>query len=332
MPRYSDAPTESPVAGVSLMKSLAYYKTKKIVTNTFIYLFLSLVAITCVLPLLWMFGSSLKTQGTVFSDPSLIPAHPEWGNYYLAWTKGEFGIYFLNSVFYTAVVVFGIIIISSLAAYGFSRLKFPGNTLLFYMFLAAMMIPLPGSFVPLYVLVNNIRKALINFLTVINPQLTQVFPAAFVQDMTAFIQHQAFPRLAYVFCMINVGLSLSIYLLKTFFDKMPKELEDAARIDGCTKLGIWRHVALPLAKPAIAVITIFNSLNVWNEYILAQLILSSKDAMPLQRGLIVFQGMHVTDYPLLMAGMTMTAIPIIVIYLIFQKYIIKGITAGALVG
>ena len=297
-----------------------------------IYLFLAAVAITCLFPLLWMFGSSLKTQASVFSDPSLIPARPEWRNYYLAWTKGEFGIYFLNSIFYTAIVVFGIIIVSSLAAYGFSRLKFPGNNFLFAMFLAAMMIPLPGSFVPLYVLVNNIRKVLLVLLNALSPQLAHFLPAGFVQQSNGFILNQVFPRSAYVFCMINVGLSLSIYILKTFFDKMPKELEDAARIDGCNKLGIWRHVALPLARPAIAVITIFNSLNVWNEYILAQLILSSKETMPLQRGLIVFQGMHVTDYPLLMAGMTMTAIPIIIIYLVFQKYIIKGITAGALVG
>ncbi|MDP1853491.1 MAG: carbohydrate ABC transporter permease [Candidatus Omnitrophota bacterium] len=308
------------------------YILKKRLELVVIYIFLGIVALTCILPLLWMFGSSLKTQGTVFSDPSLIPAHPEWRNYYLAWTKGEFGIYFLNSIFYTAVVVFGIIIVSSLAAYGFSRLKFPGSNFLFHMFLAAMMVPLPGSFVPLYVLVNNIRKVLLNFLTAISPQLAHIFPQGFVQQSNTFILNQVFPRGAYVFCMINVGLSLSIYILKTFFDKMPKELEDAARIDGCNKLGIWRHVAIPLAKPAIAVITIFNSLNVWNEYILAQLILSSKETMPLQRGLIVFQGMHVTDYPLLMAGMTMTAIPIIIIYLIFQKYIIKGITAGALVG
>lgn len=297
-----------------------------------IYGFLSIVAITCVFPLLWMIGSSLKTQATVFSDNSLIPAHPEWRNYYLAWTKGQFGIYFLNSIFYTTVVVFGIILVSSLAAYGFSRLRFPGNNLIFGIFLAAMMIPLPGSFIPLYILVNNMRKVLLYFMSALSPHLADIFPVGFIQQATAFIQHQAFPRFAYIFCMINVGLSLSIYILKTFFDKMPKELEDAARIDGCTKWGIWRHVALPLARPAIAVITIFNAVNVWNEYILAQLILSTKDTMPLQRGLIVFQGMHVTDYPLLMAGMTMTAIPIILVYLAFQKHIIKGITAGAVVG
>jgi len=132
--------------------------------------------------------------------------------------------------------------------------------------------------------------------------------------------------------MINVGLSFSIYLLKTFFDKMPSAFEDAARIDGCSKLGIWWNVALPLAKPAIAVIVIFNSLNVWNEYILATLILSSKSLMPLQRGLMLFQGTHITQYPLLMAGITIAVLPIILVYLLMQRHIIKGITAGAIVG
>ena len=282
------------------MKDAFRYKVKQFALNSIIYLILISVAITCLFPLLWMLASGLKTQETVFSDMSLIPSHPQFSNFYQAWTKGGFQIYFLNSIFYTVVVVLGIILVSSLAAYAFSRLSFPGRNFLFYVFLAAMMIPLPGSFVSLYVLL--VKLHLVN------------------------------TRIGYILCMINVGLSLSIYLLKTFFDRMPKELEDAARIDGCSKWGIWWNVALPLAKPAIAVIVIFNSLNVWNEYILATLIFSTKQLMPLQRGLMVFQGQFITQYPLLMAGMTISVIPIIIIYLLMQKYIIKGITAGAVVG
>lgn len=314
------------------MKDGLFYRIKRRTKGLTIYLFLSIVAVTCIFPLLWMFGSSLKTQATVFSDMSILPKSPQWINYYTAWTKGGFGVYFLNSLLYTALVVFGIVLVSSWAAYSFSRLKFPGSVLAFNMFLAAMMIPLPGSFVPLYVLVNNIRKVVIVFLTNSTPFLLKFFTPEFVDQLIIFTEQQFYPRAAYIFCMINVGLSLSIFILKTFFDKMPKELEDAARIDGCTKLGIWRHVALPLARPAIAVIVIFNTLNVWNEYILAQLILSEKSTMPLQRGLMVFQGVYVTQYPLLMAGLTMTVIPILVVYLILQKYIIKGMTAGAVVG
>lgn len=276
------------------------YKIEDFLKNAAIHLLLITVAVTCIFPLLWMIGSALKTQQTVFSDMNIIPSHPVWSNFYQAWTKGGFGMYFLNSVFYTVTVVFGIVIISSLAAFAFSRLQFPGKNVLFYMFLAAMMIPLPGSFVPLYVLMTKL--------------------------------HLVNTRIGYILCMINVGLSFSIYLLKTFFDKMPLALEDAARIDGCSKLGIWWNVALPLAKPAIAVIIIFNSLNVWNEYILATLIFSSKSLMPLQRGLMIFQGTHITEYPLLMAGITITVFPIILVYLFMQKHIIKGITVGAIVG
>ncbi|MDP2653670.1 MAG: carbohydrate ABC transporter permease [Candidatus Omnitrophota bacterium] len=263
-----------------------------------IHAFLLLFALICLFPLFWMLRSSLMTNETIFSDKSLIPAELNFHNYTTAWTEGHFGVYFINSLVYTGAVVFGIVIIASLAAFAFSRLRFPGRDIFFYMFVAAMMIPLPGSFVPLYVLMNKLH--LIN------------------------------TRIGYILCMINVGLSLSILLLKTFFDKMPSDLEDAARIDGCSKLGIWWHVALPLARPAIAVVVIFNSLIVWNEYILATLLLNDRGLMPLQRGLMVFQGSHSVDYPLLMAGLTIAAVPIILICLLMQKHIVRGFRQGLL--
>ena len=280
------------------MKSIAYYKTKKIILNSLIHLFLITVTITCLFPLFWMVSSSLKTQEMIFKDMSLIPREFHFENYILAWQEGGFGRYFLNSILYTVSVVIGIIIVASLAAYAFSRLRFPGRNLLFFMFMAAMMIPIPGSFVPLYVLLNKLH-----------------------------LRNTAF---GYILCMISVGLSTSIFLLKTFFDKLPLELEDAARIDGCSKLGVWWHVALPLAKPVLAVVVVFNALNVWNEYVLALIIFDNKNLMPLQRALMMFQGEFLTNYPLLMAGLTITALPIIILYLFMQKYIVKGVTSGAL--
>jgi multiple sugar transport system permease protein/raffinose/stachyose/melibiose transport system permease protein len=244
-----------------------------------------------------MISSSFKTQDIIFSDISLIPRHFHFENYINAWREGGFGRNFLNSIIYTASVVFGIVIISSLAAYAFARLRFPGRNLLFIMFMAAMMIPIPGSFVALYVLLNKL--------------------------------HLRNTPIGYILCMINVGLSTSIFLLKTFFDKLPKELEDAARIDGCSKLGIWWHVALPLAKPVLAVVVVFNALSVWNEYILALIIFDSRKFMPLQVALKTFQGEFVTNYPLLMAGLTITALPIILVYLFMQKYIVNGVTSGS---
>lgn len=262
--------------------------------------FMILVGLTCVFPLVWMIGSALKTQQEVFRDHSIVPDQPQWRNFAEAWTTGEFGTYLWNSVLYTVVVVLGVVLVSSLAAFAFSRLRFPGRVVLFYMFLAAMMIPLPGSFVPLYVLL--VKLDLVD------------------------------TRAGYILALINTGLSLSIYMLKTHFDQVPGELEEAARMDGCSKLGIWWRVALPLAKPVVAVVVIINALNVWNEYLLAMIIFSSKSLMPLQRGLLVFQGTHLTDYPLLMAGMTIAAVPMIVVYLALQKYIVRGVMAGSLVG
>ncbi|MDD5465799.1 MAG: carbohydrate ABC transporter permease [Candidatus Omnitrophica bacterium] len=282
------------------MMNSFYYKGKKIVVNTLIHLFLISVAITCLYPLLWMIVSSLKTQDMIFKDISLIPHQFRLENYVLAWKEGGFGGNFFNSIIYTVSVVFGIVIISSMAAYAFSRLRFAGSKFLFIMFMAAMMIPIPGSFVALYVLLNKL--------------------------------HLRNTPIGYILCMINVGLSTSIFLLKTFFDKMPKELEDAARIDGCSKIGIWWHVALPLAKPVLAVVIVFNALAVWNEYILALIIFDNRKFMPLQVALQSFQGEFVTNYPLLMAGLTITALPIILVYLFMQKYIIKGVTQGAVVG
>ena len=295
-----------------MMQKPIYYKIKQFILTYSTHILLIIVSLSCILPLLWMFSSSLKTQATVFSDMSLFPQNPHWENFYIAWTKGGFGRYFFNSLLYTIVVVLGIVFATSLAAYGISRLKIPGKNIIFYVFLAAMMIPIPGAFVALYVLLNKL---------------------GFLNPHTGIpLLDNAIMRLGYILPLINSGLSLGVYMLKTFFDKMPGDLEDSARIDGCSAFGIYWHIALPMAKPAIAVIVIFNTLNVWNEYLLAMLVLTGKNLMPLTRALMVFRGTHITEYPLLMSGMTITVIPIIIVYIILQKHIIAGITAGAVKG
>ena len=277
-----------------------YEKVRRVTTSFFIHTFLIFISIGCLFPLWWAFSSSLKTQRTVFSDLSFFPKNPHWENYAAAWTKGDFGLYFLNSLVYTVVVVLGVLFIASLAAYAFSRLHFPGKNILFFVIISTLMIPIPGSFIALYVLLNKLH--LIN------------------------------TRLGYILPQINGQLALGIFILKTFFDDLPKELEDSARMDGCGKFRIYWNIALPLARPAIAVLAIFTILAVWNEYLLAMLVLGDKSLMPLQRGLMVFQGAHVTQYPLLMAGIVITVIPVLVVYFILQKHIIKGITAAAVQG
>ncbi len=282
------------------MQEVNYEKIKRMTLSFFTHSFLILVSLSCLFPLWWAFASSLKTQQTVFNDLSLFPKDPHWENYILAWTKADFGVYFLNSLLYTVTVVMGVVLIASMAAYAFSRLQFPGKNLFFLILISTMMIPIPGSFIALYVLLNKL--------------------------------HLVNTRLGYILPQINGGLALGVFLLKTFFDDLPKELEDSARIDGCGRFRVYWHIALPLAKPAIAVLAIFNILAVWNEYLLAMLVLSSKKLMPLQRGLMVFQGAHITEYALLMAGIVITILPVLLVYLLLQKHIIKGITAGAVKG
>ena len=279
---------------------MSYEKMKRLTVSSFIHLFLILVSLSCLFPLWWAFTSSLKTQETVFNDLSLFPKNPHWDNYFYAWTKADFGLYFLNSLFYTVVVVVGVILFSSMAAYAFSRLQFRGKNFLFLVIISTMMIPIPGSFIALYALLTKLR--------LVDTQLGYILP------------------------QINGGLALGIFLLKTFFDDLPKELEDSARIDGCGRFRVYWHIALPLARPAIAVLAIFNILAVWNEFFLSNLVLSDKKLMPLQRGLMVFQGANITQYPLLMAGIVITVLPVLVVYLLLQKHIIKGITAGAVKG
>lgn len=265
------------------------------------------VAASCIFPLVWMVSSSLKTEESVFTDYSLIPARPQFENYAIAWTKGHFGVYFLNSLLYTVVIVAGVVTLSALAAYAFSRFTFRGSGLLYRLVLSTMLIPIPGAFVALYILLN--QMGLVD------------------QGTNAWL-----PRLGYVLPQINVGLPFGIFILKPFFDKVPKELEESAKVDGCGIWGAFWHIMLPLAKPALSVIALMVSLSAWNEFLLAYLIFSRGELMPLQRGLIAFQGAHVTDYALLMAGMVISIVPILIIYLFMQRYIIQGIAAGALKG
>ncbi|MGM0568342.1 MAG: carbohydrate ABC transporter permease [Elusimicrobiota bacterium] len=264
----------------------------------FHHLILIVGVIICVLPILWVISSSLKTQTSVFSDLSLIPYEMQFQNYVDAWQKGNFSSYFFNSVFYTVTVVFGVLFISSLAGFALARLQLPGSNIIFLILISTMMIPIPGAFIALYVLLSELR--LIN------------------------------TRLGYILCLISTGLPFALFLFKSFFDGISKDLEDAAEIDGCSKFQLYLKIALPLSKPIIAIVAIHNAILVWNEFLLAMVVLTDRKLMPLQRGLMVFQGAHMAEYHLLMAGIAITTIPVIIIYFLMQKHIISGVMAGAL--
>lgn len=265
------------------------------------------VALSCVFPLIWMLSSSVKTQQTVFTDFRLIPTPMHLENYARAWTQGRFGIYFLNSLGYTLVVSVGVVSLAALAAYAFSRFTFRGSGVLYKVLLSTMLIPIPGAFVALYMLLN--QMGLID------------------QGRGEWL-----PRLGYLLPQINAGLPFGIFILKPFFDGVPRELEESAEVDGCGVVQVFWYIMLPLALPALGVVALLTALSAWNEFLLAYLVFSRHELMPLQRGLLAFHGAHLTEYPLLMAGMVISIIPIVILYLLMQRTIIRGITAGALKG
>ena len=291
-----------------------YCQFKKVIILILLHTFLLSVALSCIYPLVWMLNVSLKTEEQFRSDYGMeLSSKPNFDNYKTVIFEGKLGYYFINSVFYTFITVFFIVIISSLAAYAFARLAFPGKNVIFFMFLAAMMIPLPAGFVPVYILLN---KFFVFFNT--------TFP---------YLQKWSIAeRSGYIFAMTNMGLSLSIYLLKTFFDQLPRDLEDAAKIDGCNRIQIWWNVGLPLVAPALAVVIIFNAMTVWNEFVLASLMFTEDSLMPLQVGLMEIYNRNIIQHTLIMAALALAALPIILLYLKMQKQIIKGLTAGAVVG
>ena len=262
------------------------------------------VAIFCVFPLIWALGISFKIPSEVFSGSggfsNFIPEKMQWSNYAVAWTQGGFKTYLFNSVFYSICVVVPIIFISSLAAYAFSRLDFPYKNILFFLLIFQLMIPIPGAIVAIYVLLQ--KFGLID------------------------------TRIGYILPQINAGLAFSIFILRIFFDKIPKDIEESAYIEGCNHFQVYWGISLPLVKPALAVVSVFNVLNVWNEYLLASLVFSTDALMPLQKGLIRFQGSNVTNYPLLMAGVIIVTVPILIVYFCMQKYIVSGVVAGATTG
>ena len=266
-----------------------------------VHLFLAAWSVISVFPLVWMFATSLKQKNEIFTNPGLIPRNAlNFGNYAEAWTVGGFSRYTMNSAFYTVVVVTGVVLVSSLAAYGISRLEMAGKKAIYLGFMATLMIPIPGSFISLYIVASHLGIAN--------------------------------TRIGYILPMIATALPVSIFILKTFFDEMSREIEEAAVIDGASSFRIYWRLMLPIARPAIATVVIFNTLSVWNEFMLALVLFSDNKLMPIQMGLSVFVGQYTTQYELLMAASTIMVLPVILVYLAMQKQFIQGITSGAIKG
>jgi len=265
-----------------------------------LHLVLILWGLAAVMPMVWMFSASLQTNQEIYSGIHLVPQTFNFQNYIQAWDQANFSVYFGNTVFYTVVVVLGVVIISSMASYSFARLSFPGKNFFYIAILIFLFIPIPGAFIPLYVILVK--------LDIINT------------------------RIGYILPLIQSSLAFSIFILRAFFEDLPREIEESARMDGASLFRIFWDIAMPLARPAIATIIIFTALNVWNEFTLALIVFSDQDLMTLQVGINTFQGTFFSQYALMMAALSITTIPAVIAYVFFQKSIIKGMMAGALKG
>lgn len=276
-------------------------KVNKYLTTGMLHVYLILWTIISLFPLIWMISTSLKERNEIFTNKGLIPNNAlNFKNFIDAWTVGGLSQYTLNSLLYTVIVVFSVVFVSSLAAYGISRLEMFGKKTIYLCFMATLMIPIPGAFISIYIVISNLGLAN--------------------------------TRVGYILPLIATALPVSIFILKSFFDEISREIEEAAIIDGANRFQIYYKIMIPMARPAIATIVILNTLSVWNEFMLALVVFSDNTLMPIQMGLSVFVGQYTTQYELLMAASTIMVLPVILVYIVMQKQFIKGMTSGAIKG
>ena len=263
------------------------------------------VGLTCLLvvvlaPCLLILLTALKSTTQVVANPLSFPSplHWQWSNFKTAWVQGGFGHYFLNSVIVSAATVTGDVVLSLLAAYAFALSRFRGKKALFVIFLVGLTVPLDILIIPLFY--NMLSLGLLDSLwALILPQ-------------------------------IAIGLPFGILLLRSFIESLPQEVIDAGRLDGASRLRILLDIVVPLARPGIISLIVFKFMFSWNQFLLPTVLIQSDSNRTLPVGLNYFQGRYVEDIPLLMAGAAISALPIILIYAVFQRQFIKGIMAGAL--
>ncbi len=257
----------------------------------YIHLILLLGAIVMIAPLLWMVTLSLKPARLTYSPPYLIPTYFEWGNYVQAWNAAPFARYYLNTAIMAAGITAGQLLFSSLAAYAFARLTFPGRNVLFLIVLGTMMLPIQVLIIPSYLLVKDL---------------------GWQNTFTALI----LPRIVSAF---------GIFLLRQYYLSIPRDLDEAALIDGSSRLGVWWRIILPLSKPALATLAIFAFLFAWNDFLWPLVVTDDPDMRTIQLGLVMFQGRYGTNWTLLMAGTVTATLPTIVAFLLGQRQFIQSI-------
>jgi len=269
------------------------------VTRVLTYAVLIALAIIMVLPFIWMASASLKLDKDVFRFPiEWIPKDPRWSNYKTIWTRIPFLTFFLNTLKLTVIITFLQVATSSFAAYAFAKLDFKGRDFLFLAYLGSLAIPWQVYMIPQFILMREIG--------LVDNHLALIFLQAF----TAF----------------------GVFLLRQFFISVPNEILDAARIDGLSEYGIYFRIMLPLSKPALATLTIFSAVFVWNDFMGPLIYLHSQSLKTIQLGLRMFIQQYSTDYALIMAASLVSLIPVGVLFLTFQRFFVEGIGTTGIKG
>jgi raffinose/stachyose/melibiose transport system permease protein len=268
---------------------------RKIVRSAGMYL----LGLLYLLPVLWVISLSVRTRKDVFLT-IFLPRSVHLDNYITAWKTFHFGALFVNSAIITVGSVLAILVIAALAAYAFSRLRYPGSEFFFYMILLGMMIPPAAIVIPLFLIMKTI--GLYN------------------------------THLALVLAYVAFGLPIAVLIFRGFFLSIPGELIEAARIDGSHEVRTFSSIILPLSTPAIATVVIFSFMQNWNEFLLALVLLKDNVLYTLPVGMGNLVGQWDSPWQLIAAGVVIASLPIFIVYLLIQDLYVRGLTAGALKG
>lgn len=281
------------------MKAKQKATTKKMILKILLNMFLMSMVAIILLPMAWLILNSLKTNNELFANSLALPETWKFQNYAVAWNKGLLA-YFKNSVIVSSVSLVCILLLSSLFAYGLTRFKLKGSNFIFFIVLGGMALSEQVALVPLYKILQTLH--------LYNTYFALILPyIAFRIPFTAF-------------------------LIRAYFITIPKELEEAAVIDGYNSLQIFTKIIVPISKPVLSSCAIVNLNFVWNEFLFANVFLESKSIMTIPIGLMSFKGDMKADYTVMLAGIAIASIPLIALFICMQKQFVRGLTAGAVKG
>jgi raffinose/stachyose/melibiose transport system permease protein len=261
------------------------------------YICLIALALINLFPIVVLFISSLKTTKEIFLTPLALPKVWSLKNYAQAWEKSNFITYFRNSVIVSVLSIGCIVMVTSMAAYVIARFKFPGRRALFLYLIAGIALPVRLAIIPIFLLVRDLH----------------------IQDT----------YLSLILVYTAGGVAFSMFLLVNFFKSLPRELEESAKIDGAGAFRIYWSVDLPLLKPALATVTIFNFIDVWNDFFFPLILINKKELRTIPLGIQIFYGEYNIQWNLLFAALNIAVIPILIVFIIMSRQFISGLTEGA---